>query len=182
GGGDRPAQFVIDRKGVLRYVYLAGMKTGHVFFSAEPDHSSHWSYDRLSPDELFRVIDGLDRRAADQEERVAALRKAHVAALVAALKDKEAYMRAEAASILADMGAKADAAAPALVAALADPIGFVRSEAAKALGKIGPNAKPAVPELVKLLKDPDEGVRWAAAHGLAGIGLEAKSAVAALLR
>src|SRR5262249_49181215 len=170
------------RKGALRYVYLAGMKPGHVFYTTEPKHGSHWSYDRMSPAELFRVIDGLDSRAAEQEGKLAALRKADVAALVAALKDNEVFVRAEAASILAERGAKADAAVPALIAALADAIGLVRSEAAKALGKIGPEAKPAVPELIKLLKDPDEGVRWAAGHGLAGIGPEAKSAVPALLR
>src|SRR5262249_24313159 len=182
GGGNRPAQFVVDRKGILRYVYLAGMKPGHVFFSTEPDHGSHWSYDRLSPDELFRVIDGLDSRAAEQEGKLAALRKADVATLVESLKDREAFVRAEAASILAEMRAKADAAVPALIAALADPIGFVRSDAAKRLGKIGPKAKPAVPALVNLLKDPDEGVRWTAAHALGDIGSEAKAAVPALLR
>src|SRR5262249_19565438 len=129
GGGNRPAQFVIDHKGMLRFVYLAGMKPGHVFFATEPRHDAHWSYDRLSPDELFGVIDGLDRRAAEQEGKLGALRKADVAALVAALKDGEAFVRAEAASILAEMGSKADAAVGALITALADPIGSVRSDA-----------------------------------------------------
>ncbi|MBI1915272.1 MAG: HEAT repeat domain-containing protein, partial [Planctomycetes bacterium] len=182
GGHNRPASLVIDRQGTIRFLYLAGTRPGHVSSSTEPEPDAHWSYDRPSPDELFRVIDGLDKRAADQEGKLAALRKADVSALIRALQSEESYLRAEAASVLAGMGTKADAAVPALVAALKDKLGYVRSEAAKALGKIGPNAKPAVPALVNLLKDPDEGVRWAAAEGLGGIGPEAKSAVPALLQ
>src|SRR5262249_43366302 len=172
----------MDRKGVIRFVYLAGMKPEHVYFSTEPRPDAHWSYDRLSPDELCRDIDGLEKRSADQEGKLAALRKADVPALIAALQENEAYLRAEAASLLAGVGPKAEAGVPAPVAALADPIGFVRSEAAKALGKIGPKARPAVTPLVNLLKDSDEGVRWAAAEGLGGIGPDAKSATPALLR
>src|SRR5262249_15213067 len=134
---NRPASLIIDRSGVIRFLYLAGTRPGHHFNSAESGEDNHWSYDRPSPDELFRVIDSLDQRGADQERDLARLRQADVAALVAALQGKEAYLRAEAAVLLAAKGAKAHAAAPALVQALADPTRFVRAEAAKALGAIG---------------------------------------------
>src|SRR5262249_50050287 len=134
---NRPASLVIDRKGTVRFFYVAGTRPGHHFASTEAGEDTHWSYDRPSADELVRVIDRLDKRAADQEGKLAALRKADVAGLRAALKEEEAYLRAEAARLLAGMGASAEAAVPSLVVALGDPIGFVRSEAAKALGKIG---------------------------------------------
>jgi hypothetical protein len=89
GGANRPASFVIDREGVIRFIYLAGMKPGHVFYSTEPQHDAHWSYDRPSPDELCAVIDGLEKRAADQEAKLAELRTADVVGLMAALKEEE---------------------------------------------------------------------------------------------
>jgi HEAT repeat protein len=181
GGANRPATFVMDRQGVIRFLYLAGTKLGHVFYSAEPQYDAHWSYDRPSADELFHVIDGLEKRGTEQEQKLAALRKAGVPELIRALQSEESYLRAEAASVLAEMGTKADAAVPALIAALKDTVGSVRSEAARALGKIGPKAKPAVAVLIALLKDQDEGVRSAAALALGNLGPEAKGAVLALL-
>src|SRR5262249_1678111 len=133
---NRPASLVIDRKGIIRFSYLAGTRPGRHFVSSETSADTHWSYDRPSPDDLFQVIDGLDKRAAEQESELTALRKADTAELIAALKHKEAFVRAEAVSLLAGKGAKADVAVPALTAALADPVSFVRVEIAKALGKI----------------------------------------------
>ena len=46
GGANRPATFVIDREGIIRFEYRAGQKPGRVFITDEklcPD--AHWSYD-----------------------------------------------------------------------------------------------------------------------------------------
>jgi hypothetical protein len=53
-GSSRPATFVIDRDGVIRFAHRAGSKPGHVFFSSKPAEDAHWSYDRPGADELVR--------------------------------------------------------------------------------------------------------------------------------
>src|SRR5262249_14846552 len=129
-GSSRPATFVIDKGGMIRFAHRAGSKAGHVFFSSKPAEDAHWSYDRPSADELLAVIDGLGERARPPapKDRALQLRQAGVPELVEALKDEDSSVRAEAASVLAGMGPKGKAAVPALTAALKDKVGYVRSE------------------------------------------------------
>jgi HEAT repeat protein len=91
-----------------------------------------------------------------------------VEALLEALGDDRADIRAEICFALAGIGPKAAAATPALVKLLSDDSERVRYGATFALGKIGPQAKAAVPALTKALQGEDTFQRnvsaWALAH------------------
>jgi HEAT repeat protein len=95
-----------------------------------------------------------------------------------ALEDREAKVRASAASALSAIGPGATAAVPALSAALRDNDRSVREHAAAALGGIGPTAKEAVSMLIAILKD--ESVGKTAATALGQIGPGAKEALPSL--
>lgn len=111
-----------------------------------------------------------------------------VPALIVALRDRNADVRATAAWSLASLGPPARAAVPALVGALADPNALVRLHAAGALGNMQSAAVPAVPALIGALKDDELGpgpgrvtyVRGWAASALGKIGPPARAAVPAL--
>jgi HEAT repeat protein len=134
-----------------------------------------------------------------------------VPGLVDALKDKEPAVRKSAASLLAQLGADAQASVPALREALKDDTTQIaaaralwkiakdetgipvlmqtlkagelsaRREAVSALAEFGPQAKPVVGALVATLGDKDE-VRGPASMTLAGMGSAAVPAVAAVLQ
>jgi hypothetical protein len=183
GTANRPATFVIDRDGVVRFAYRAGQTPGRVFDRDGLVEGAHWSYDRPSMSQLLRVLDDLPGTPAldrARKDKVARLDKATIAALAEALGDEDSYVRAEAAKRLAQKGPDAKEAVPALSKALGDKVGYVRSEAALALSKLGPSAKSSVPKLIEAMKDPDEGVRLAAGVALRDLGPEAKAAVPAL--
>src|SRR5882724_6653151 len=87
--------------------------------------------------------------------------------LIAALKDKDAKVRAKAAESLWSVGgADTTEAIPALVPLLKDKDANVRLNTAGALGQIGPEAKAAIPALRETLKDSDVYVRAQAATAL----------------
>jgi HEAT repeat protein len=75
--------------------------------------------------------------------------------LLDGLKDKSEEVRANAANVLGQMGAKAKPAVEALSKALGDKEFAVRAEAVMALGEIGPAARAAVPALLETLKSDD---------------------------
>jgi HEAT repeat protein len=185
GGANRPATFVIDRQGIIRFQYRAGQKPGCVFTNDEevsPEH--HWSYDRPSMNQLLKVLDalpGIPVLNEARKDKLARLSKASVATLADALKDEDSYVRAEAARRLAEKGPDSIDALPALIAALGDKVGYVRSEAAKAIGRIGPAAKSAMPRLLEAFKDTDEGVRLAVGIAFRDLGPDAKAAMPLLL-
>jgi HEAT repeat protein len=84
-----------------------------------------------------------------------------VSALIGALADKEANVRAQAARSLRAIGESAGAAVPALTKTLFDGEGNVRISSARALGAIGdPSAKPALLKVV-------ETTAWPALHSWA---------------
>lgn len=94
-----------------------------------------------------------------------------VCALVGALGDKDASVRAAAAWALGAMGEEAGRAVPALIEALKDDAGTVREKAAIALGDIGREARQAQQALEEVFaSDPDPTVRFAAYYGLCHIG------------
>lgn len=100
---------------------------------------------------------------------------------VAQLRDKDSFVRSEAADALGELGPKAKGAVPGLVDLLQDQVDFVRVAAAAALGKLGPEASSAVPPLIAALKHKDGLLRSTAALALGEIGPDAKGAVAPLI-
>src|SRR5262249_46546967 len=101
-----------------------------------------------------------------------------VPGICAALMDKEAGVRHQAAQTLGQMGPEAKQAAEPLAELLkSDRVESVREAAAKALGRLGLNSKPAIPDLIAALRDPHSGTRAAAVEALGRIGPEAKIAL-----
>jgi tetratricopeptide (TPR) repeat protein len=88
-----------------------------------------------------------------------------VGALVAALKDQDVDVRAQAAGALGEIKSSDDRVVGALVAALKDKDWSVRAQAAGALGKL--ERVKALPELLVGLKHLLSGYRTAAAQALA---------------
>lgn len=74
-------------------------------------------------------------------------------ALLNALRDPDAGVRATAASAFQFWNKRLDLVVPALTRALSDPSPIVRRNAATSLGNFGTAARSAVPELLKLLQD-----------------------------
>jgi HEAT repeat protein len=104
-----------------------------------------------------------------------------------ALKDKDAEVRATAATATGNLGAGAVPAIPALVAQLqADPSKEARETAARALGRIGKAAKDerrAVPQLrTSAAKDADPVTRVVALGALAMMDVDVTQQVTALRR
>jgi HEAT repeat protein len=118
----------------------------------------------------------------NDHRRYGAKTKTSVPALIAALADEQAKVRAAAAGALAQMGPDANTATAALTGLLNDKEAGVRAAAAGALGQMGPDAKMLVPTFTALLDDKDAGVRVAAAGALGGMGPDAKTAVPALAK
>src|SRR5262249_46489810 len=163
----RPAIFVIDQGGVLRYT------------DSRPDQD-------LRENEFFPILDDLGeqrrlitalrgREALREAVRIAlaplgARSKSAIPALTRALKDESAQVRAGAAAALYWLAPRAQAAIPALAKALEDSDRRVRRLSCLALGRIGPAAGTAARALVKGLEDPDAGVGAAAARALPRIG------------
>jgi HEAT repeat protein len=105
-----------------------------------------------------------------------------VPALVSALHDKHASVRAGCLAAIARIRPPAKDAVPAVTAALDDPAAEVRSWAAIALGNIGPAATPALPALCRTLRQDRNGqVRMQAAAALGYLGPKARAAIPALL-
>jgi HEAT repeat protein len=111
-----------------------------------------------------------------------AQRPEHLLALAAALEDKAASVRRNAALALADRGAEAVPAVPALCRMLQATEASDRKLAAEALGKIGPAAERGTSALIAALDDSDWLVALNAADALGSIGPKAAAAIAALER
>ncbi len=104
-----------------------------------------------------------------------------VATLEAALADRSAAVRTQAALALARIGPPAAAVAPALMALLRDGDETVRCQAAEALGQVGGQEGPTVAALGGLLQDASAAVKAAAARALGALQEAAAPAVAALV-
>src|SRR5262249_54393923 len=153
----RPAIFVIDRDGVLRYV------------DSRPDED-------IREERIFPVLDDLEEQRlllagfeTKDEERREAGRRARaplgthtgiaLPVLTKSLKDEDAQIRAGAAAALLWIAPRAEGAIPALTEALRDQDPRVRRLAAMTLGRLGISARPAIPGLIQQLKDEDVRVR-----------------------
>src|SRR5262245_1561908 len=167
---NRPAIFVIDRDGVIRFEYPAKANRP-----------------RPTSDYLLQVVDGLAEKRKliealkhrdAQLSRVAGLSltpigteaRAAFPTLVEALEKDDADVRAGAAAALCWIVPKAKTAVPLLLQALRDRDSRVRHLAVEALGEIGPDARPAVPAIIRLLTDEDARARGAARYALELIG------------
>jgi HEAT repeat protein len=87
-------------------------------------------------------------------------------ALLRALEDEDAGVRAVALHTLRGLKVDASPILPVLLRALSDSDAHVRQAAAETLGAFGPNARVAVDKLRLSLKDPDADVRRAAGAAL----------------
>lgn len=108
---------------------------------------------------------------------------ADVPALLKALSNPEARLRADAADDLGLIGPAAKAAVPALNAALKDKEPLVRISAAVALVRVDRGQeKPAVTALIDETNAKEEGLRVAAVEALADVGPAARDAVPTLAK
>jgi HEAT repeat protein len=96
-------------------------------------------------------------------------------ALLRALQDSDAGVRAWAAQDISDMGAAAAAAVPGLRAMLHRSDPESRGNACRALGDMGSAARGSLPDLRRALEDPSPEVRQAARDAIASIGRTAPS-------
>lgn len=105
----------------------------------------------------------LQRRTAIVKQGVKA-----VPALIEGLGDPDKYIRAEAATILGEIGPDAKEAVPKLVKCMKseEKFSIEQSCAAEALGKIGPTAKEAISALQEAAKSDDFMIREAAQKSL----------------
>lgn len=108
---------------------------------------------------------------ADSDLRNAA--KIAVPGLVAALKDSDTFVRANAAITLGFLREYPDVVVPALVERLSDEQLRVAVSAAKALGRLQGDARSAIPSLLKAAQSLDEGLRGNAITALKQIDSEA---------
>ena len=135
----RPAIFVIDRDGIIRYADSR----------KDQDLRENEILPILDEIEAQRVlITSLPDRDATLREPVrialapvGAQTKAAIPALTKALKDKDRQVRAGAAAALYWIAPRAAAAVPGLVDALQDPDSEVRRLSGLALGRIDPSKK-----------------------------------------
>ncbi len=79
--------------------------------------------------------------------------------LIAAVKDRDARVRALSAQAIGEIGPSAVAAVPSLVALLGDSEEGSRNSACIGLAGIGPAAREALPALRRALSDPSADVR-----------------------
>ena len=90
-------------------------------------------------------------------------------ALIAALQDDDANVRAWSAQAIGDFGPDAAKAVPDLITLLSNPNEGSRNSACIALRNIGPAAKQALPVLRRSLSDPSKDVRRFAALAIESI-------------
>lgn len=102
-------------------------------------------------------------------------------AIIAALQDPDAGVRACAATTLGRLGSDACGSTDALVRTLGDPVPEPRLAAARSLGELGPCAASAHEELAARLNDADPRLRFEAARALWRTARDASRAVPALV-
>jgi HEAT repeat protein len=174
----RPAIFVIDPSGVLRY-------------------ADSWLDEDPREEHFFPVLDDVEEQRRlitalrGQEKLREAVRialaplgprsKSASPALTEALKDESAEVRAGAAAALYWLAPSSQAAIPALGKALGDSDHRVRRLSCQALGRIGPTARTVAPALLDRLKDTNDRVRAEAARAWPAIAADPGPATPALV-
>lgn len=92
-----------------------------------------------------------------------------VPGLVAALKDSDTFVRANAAITLGFLGEDSQTVVPALIQCLNDEQWRVAGSAAKALGRLKGNASSALPALLRAAQNTDENIRENAINAVKNI-------------
>ncbi len=140
---------------------------------------------RLGGTSVFALVEGLNHddeivrlRSVQLLTQFPSEAAAAMPALLAALEDDSASVRAQASISLAALG---DSALGPLVAALESASPRARSGAARSLGLLGTRATPAAGPLINRLADPDEFVREQVARALIALGPEVLDLVGAAL-
>src|SRR5207249_4178044 len=110
------------------------------------------------------IIEEDDRENAGEPLTHNPKTRAVVKLLIEALKDPDAWVRANVAQTVCHFGPAAIEAKAALLEALKDPDKQVRWSAAFALASLGPEARDASGSLLVLLRDPEPMVRGFAVH------------------
>ncbi|MCX7592311.1 MAG: HEAT repeat domain-containing protein [Fischerella sp.] len=111
---------------------------------------------------------------------LATVGKPAVPALIKALQDSDAQVRASAAIIIGKIGPAAAQSAPVLLRTIGDKDATVRAYAVEAIKKIGRRAY--VPYLIAGLDSKNAWERYSTAHALRGMGKDAAYAVPALMK
>jgi HEAT repeat protein len=132
--------------------------------------------------------DPQEERRQEIVDKLRAVGKEAVPALVQALSDSDVQMRRNSVLVMIYLAGPYEKkprvditeALPALIKATQDSDTEVRAWAAHAIAEIGPEAKAAVPALIKLLQGKDEGPRNTSCLALGAIGPAAKDALPAL--
>jgi hypothetical protein len=159
GWVDRPATFMIDRQGVIRY---AGDSPEADLLQIILDLEE----ERVLIEALKAKKAPLRRAATWALAPIGPDTEAAIPVLLEALKEEDATVRSGAAAALGWIAPRAEAAVPLLIETLADKDGRVRRLAAAALGRIGPHARAAVPVLLGARKDKEVRVRKVATSAL----------------
>jgi HEAT repeat protein len=124
-----------------------------------------------------------DDDPAVRQATVAALRamgplaRPAIPAVARRVRDRDCYIRIDAAHVLEQFGADS---VPALTDLLQDADPHVRELAARTLQRIGPVANAAIPALVQHLSDENVSVRQVALAALRAMGMEARPAIPAI--
>lgn len=173
---DRSAEEVLLASLHIRKIHVAAQAAGALAYLKRP-----------AVEPLLAVLKDDRTSAWARTHAVSALGrisdKRTAAPLIAALKDKDAGVRAAAARGLELM--KDKRALKPLIAALKDPDPSVQAAAANTLGRMRSAAeavKEAVKPLAAALESKDQKVRWAAAGALAAIGKPAVESLIAALK
>jgi len=132
--------------------------------------------------------DPQEERRQEILDKLRALGKEAVPALVQVLSDSDVQMRRNSELVMISLAGPYEKkprvdireALPALIKATQDSDTDVRAWAAHAIAEIGPDAKAAIPALVKLLQGKDEGPRNTSCLALGAIGPAAKDALPTL--
>jgi HEAT repeats len=174
------AQSATTRLGVLarepeRHRHSRGnIALGQVGLPAIPELVRILSDTNVTPDARFAATRELEQLVHRAMARGTLGTNAVTAipALIQNLNDPNAWVAAEAASLLGALKLQASSSVPALTAALANSNSLIRDRAAIALGEFGTEARAALPNLLTALTDTDQDVRVRATNAVLSIAPE----------
>jgi HEAT repeat protein len=138
-----------------------------------------WALRQIGPEGIPHLAVGLrdDPLSAEIAEALRFAGPAAVSALSRVLDDPDAYVRAEAAGLLGQIGPEARAARPLLRALLQDEYALVRVRAAGALWRIDRQAGPVLPVVRESLKREAALIRLYAVRLLGDMGPAAEGSI-----
>ena len=176
GWANRPARFVIDHEGVVRFAddspepefaqVLHDLVEQRALIEDLTEAEIHTDTDRTLRDAAIVALSPIGRRT-----------KSAIGVLAMALEHKNADVRAGAAAGLFWLAYEAESVVSRLAKAVLDSDVRVRRLAAATLGRIGGPSLTALPSLLTAVSDENERVRRAALFALDRIGPSAKGGI-----